>query len=427
MKKISFVHCGDLHLGCQQANPVRWQDFGKAFQQIVDYALEKQVDFCLIAGDLFHHRSVNAPTLAQALEQLARLKEAGIETIAIEGNHDKAFYLDRDSWMNFLQQQGFLKLLKPAFDSEGRLLLTPYDGEKGCVLEAKGVRFVGLGYLGATTRQRLEEIAAGFAPAEGFTVVLLHAAVDKLLGQDLAGVKREVLEKFIGKVDYFALGHLHSRQELWDLVFNPGAPECVHLDEAKEGNEKGFYHVVVEGKDKQVTFIPSRRREVLRLAVDLTGVQAPEEVAPRVLAQLGDLKIQGQPIIQVNLYGTVGFNSFALDLNALAETVRERYNCLSVEIMNNVNLPRLSSPLDFSGFDRLAIERHVLAQMLLEDKPELKGLEERWVETILQVKNGTLAGAPEGEIIATLAQLLDELSLEESASAQEEGGAAVEN
>lgn len=422
MDKVSFVHCSDLHLGCQQLHEERWHDFGKAFKQVVDYALTQQVDFCLIAGDLFHHRNVNAPTLGQALEQLARLKEGGIMTIAIEGNHDKAFYQDRDSWMNFLHKQGYLHLLKPVFDSDGKILLTPYDGEKGCVLEAKGVRFIGLGYLGATTGRRLEELAGSLEPSDRFTVVLLHGAVDKLLGQDLAGVKREVLENFKGKVDYFALGHIHSRQEVEDWIFNPGAPECVHLDEAQEGKEKGFYHVVVAGKEKQVTFVPSKPREVLRVAVDLTGVTTPEAVAPQVVERLEPLDFQGQPILQLNLYGTITFNAFAIDLNALAESLKERFNCLFVEVINNVNLPQLTSPADFSGFDRNLVQRHVLTEMVLEDKPELKGIQEPLVEAILQVKDHLLAGAETEEIISLMEKFLEELPLKETASTQEERG-----
>ena len=53
MRNFSFVHCADLHLGCQQFNlDERWEDFDK-LSQIVDYAIEHQADYLLIAGDLF--------------------------------------------------------------------------------------------------------------------------------------------------------------------------------------------------------------------------------------------------------------------------------------------------------------------------------------------------------------------------------------
>ncbi|WP_227762208.1 metallophosphoesterase family protein [Zhaonella formicivorans] len=421
MKQVSFVHCSDLHLGCQQFNEIqRWHDFGAAFAQVIDYAVAAKVDFMLIGGDLFHHRSVNAPTLAQAISGLARLKSAGIEAIAIEGNHDKAFYLERDSWMSFLNNQGYLRLLRPVFRESG-LELAPYDGGIGSVLEEKGLRIIGLGYLGATTRQRLEEIAEKIKASENFTIVMLHAAVDKLLGQDLAGVKGEVFEKFRGKVDYFALGHIHSRQELGELVFNPGAPECVHLDEAKEGNEKGFYHVTVVGKEKRVNFIPSKRRDVRRYPLDLTGLTEPGQVTAKVLQLLedSDLRDLDRPIAQINLYGAIAFNSFAIDTNDLAEKVKERFGCLLVEVLNNANLPQLDTGAEFTGFDRNLIERHVLTAMLAEDKPELKEVADQVVELMLRVKNDALAGVDETEIISAVEKLLEKLPLPEAAAGKD--------
>lgn len=423
MKRISFVHCSDLHLGCQQFNEIqRWQDFGAAFAQVVDYCLDKQVDFLLIGGDLFHQRSINAPTLAQALGHLSRLKAAGIKVFAIEGNHDKAFYLERDSWMGFLHNQGYITLLKPDF-SEGRLVITPYDGTAGALLEYQGVRIIGLGYLGAATRQRLEEAAAQIRREEAFTIVLLHAAVDKLLGQDLAGVKRDVFDNFAGAVDYFALGHIHSRQESGDLLFNPGAPEHVHLDEAREGSAKGFYHVSVTGKAKEVTFIPSNPRPVRRFVLDLQQTAEPAEVIPLVYQVLGRSDLHGlrQPLVQLVLNGTISYSAHTIDTGALSAAVKERFGCLAVEVLNNVNLPPVRTGPG-AGFDRNMIERHVLVQMVEEEKPELRDLAGQIVEVILQVKQDVLAGNHEEDIIAAVEELVGNLPVPEAAAAGEEAG-----
>jgi len=411
MRNFSFVHCADLHLGCQQFNEdERWEDFGKAFGQVVDYALANRVDYVLIAGDLFHQRSISAPTLSQAIFYLSKLKDAGIKVIAIEGNHDKAFYLDKDSWMSFLHDQGYFILLKPTLGPEG-LELNLYDGEKGSVLKEPGVRFVGLGYLGATTKQRLGELKGLLEPVDDFSVVLVHAGVDKLLGQDLAGVRGEVFEELAGLVDYFALGHIHSRQELGNLCYNPGAPECVHLGEEKSGCEKGFYHVTVRGKSKEVKFIPSKRRPVYRFSLDLSGLAEPSQVNQRVftLLKAKGWEFDPKPILQVNLYGTVHFSSYAIDVKALETELKREFNCLAVEVLNNTNLPALVGEQEALSFDRTAIERHVLGEMLELEKPELKAYLPELVELILEVKRDVLAGAEEAEIITRLEEMTEKL------------------
>ncbi|NTV90381.1 MAG: exonuclease SbcCD subunit D [Clostridiales bacterium] len=427
MSGISFIHCGDLHLGCQQFNDeTRYEDFFASFSYIIDYAIEKQAGYLLIAGDLFHHRNVNARTLGIAVRQLERLKAAGIKVIAIEGNHDKAFYVDEASWMSFLNNQGYLRLLKPVFQ-EGRLLLQPYEAGAGCILEEEGIRLIGLGYLGATTAQRLGEASLQLAEygsgAAPFTVLLLHAAVDKLMGQDMAGVGKDVFAQFEGIVDYIALGHIHSRQEQGGWIFNPGAPESVHIDEVRKNQEKGFYHVIADESGMKVEHIASRRRPVLYFDIDLTGIQLPEQAAGVVAARLdteglsdaGDLR----PIIQVNIFGKVDFNSFAIEEGTLSDMIKSRYDCLAVEVLNNVNLERNAEALSDGGFDRASVERGVIMNMIVEERPEYRAASQLLAELVLKTKSLSLADVAEDEIIDIIGQAMEGLVIEDTKEAAE--------
>jgi len=424
MGTLSFIHCSDLHLGCQQYNELqRWLDFGRAFGEIVSYAIQHKVNYFFIGGDLFHHRSINAQTLEQAIVELKRLKDAGIKVIAIEGNHDKAFYLEGQSWMNFLNSQGYLHLLKPEF-IEGKLILNPYDGVKGCVYQADGIKIYGLGYLGATTKQRLEEIAEWLEPSEDFTVVLLHAAVDKLMGQDMAGVNSKVFEKFNGVVDYFALGHIHSRQESDPCIFNPGAPESVHIDEAKNDRQKGFYHVIVHGKEKTVNFVESKRRDIYYVSIDLTGINNPEDAADKIIQEMDTLELpvrEEKPMVQIILYGEVDFHSYAIDVQGISEVIKLKYHCLIVDIVNNVNLHEAVEQNSYSGFDRVSIERNVIRKMICQERPEFKNMEDKIVDLILKIKNQAMDNVGPEEIVATIEEDMGSmlLSLTEAAVTEE--------
>ena len=105
-----FLHCADIHLGyTQYGKTERFNDFGRALFAVIDKAtgrtvpfdphIEGKVDFVILAGDLFHKRAIDALTLNQAVRALQRLRDAGIPCIAVEGNHERAYYDQTIGWM----------------------------------------------------------------------------------------------------------------------------------------------------------------------------------------------------------------------------------------------------------------------------------------------------------------------------------------
>ncbi|ADG81872.1 metallophosphoesterase family protein [Thermincola potens] len=423
MAKVSFIHASDIHLGHRQFNlEQRFRDFGLAFKQVVDTALARKVDFVLIGGDFFHKRAIDAETLRQAMELLTPLKEAGIPVVAIEGNHDKAFYQEKSSWLNLLNALGYIKLLKPVY-REGKVALAEWDREEGgCILEEQGMRIIGLGYLGATTAQRLEEIAseltfwAGDKGEKPFTVLLLHAAVDRLLGQDLGGVKKEILDSYRGQVDYIALGHIHARQEIDDWVYNPGSLENCHIDEAKEGREKGFYYVTVNGLEKKVEYIPASPRRVCILPIDITGSANPAEVREKIWQELRKAEVEklDEPILQIVLKGEIEFSSLAIDVAALTKEIREGTQSLYVEVQNHANLPAENMEgKDRSMMTRAEIERQVLKQLVGRQHPAYRHFADELVSLVIKVKEASLNGEPARELIAEIEKLACELPEED--------------
>ncbi len=154
---ISFLHISDVHLGYQQyGNPERFNDFARAFLSAVDFAVEKRADFIIICGDLFHKSAIDPKTLLQANEGFERLANAGIQVVAINGNHDKARYSDGISWLHYLSFRGHIILLSPLFLQNG-ISLDPWNGESGSYIDIDDVRIIGIPYLGAATEPVLED------------------------------------------------------------------------------------------------------------------------------------------------------------------------------------------------------------------------------------------------------------------------------
>ena len=83
------IHTGDTHIGYQQYHSAeRRQDFLDAFEQVVDDAIEMDVEAVIHAGDLFHDRRPELPDLLGTLSALRELASAEIPFLAVVGNHE---------------------------------------------------------------------------------------------------------------------------------------------------------------------------------------------------------------------------------------------------------------------------------------------------------------------------------------------------
>ncbi len=92
-----FIHAADLHLdapfkglsGYEGAPVERMQNSTRlAFENLVQLALDEQVDFLVIAGDLFDGRWTNIQTGLWTANQFRRLETRNIPVFLIRGNHD---------------------------------------------------------------------------------------------------------------------------------------------------------------------------------------------------------------------------------------------------------------------------------------------------------------------------------------------------
>src|ERR1700687_4638046 len=162
--RASFIHIADTHLGYEQYGVrERFNDFSRAFWDIVDDALYREADFLVIAGDLFHKRAIDALTLIHAIEGLKKLKAKGIPVIAIEGNHDRSYYREGISWLQFLCHERYLKLLAPIM-RDGAPVLTTWQQEdmRGSHVDVMDgrLRIYGLPWQGASTVKSMEGLAS---------------------------------------------------------------------------------------------------------------------------------------------------------------------------------------------------------------------------------------------------------------------------
>lgn len=84
-----LLHTSDTHLGYHQYHlRQRADDFATAFTQVVDDAIDREVDAVIHSGDIFHDSNPRIGPLLQAITQLRRLQAADIPFLTVIGNHD---------------------------------------------------------------------------------------------------------------------------------------------------------------------------------------------------------------------------------------------------------------------------------------------------------------------------------------------------
>jgi DNA repair exonuclease SbcCD nuclease subunit len=335
---MKLFHVADIHLGRRRLDGrLPDQDFAEAFGYVAGKAIEEKADAFLIAGDLFDRPQVEPPHLRQAQRVLARLKQAGIPVIAIEGNHDKSSVnSEAPTWLQYLAEDELLILLQTRFDKSGPLL-TQWEGAKkgGAWFDLDGVRFVGAGYLGAATPHKVREIAARL-DRERAHVLLLHAGPDYFVGEG-GGFSEVDLQALREKICYLALGHIHKPmlEEGWRC--NPGSPENCDLREADYGEPRGYAVLDIEParRDKPATLEirGNPRRKCHRLTLDCTdfGNKLKRGAEALVDATVDLIKAEGAgaaAIIELRLCGMLNLDRIALDqMAACAEIQRATGVC----------------------------------------------------------------------------------------------------
>ena len=414
-----FLHLADCHLGKWQYNHrERYNDFGRAFFHILDEAIRQQVDFVILAGDLFEKRSIDALTLNQAIRGLEKLKARNIPCLAIEGNHERVFYSEQVGWLKFLALQDLLILLDAPF-VDGIAQVSPYTNRNGSYFTPMpGLRVHGLRYVGAGTATAIEGYAKALEqqPKEGieYTIFMAHAGVEGVL-PDQGGLSHRQWSVLRPHVDYLALGHIHKPYSFDHWIYNPGSPESCSVTEAL-WEERGYFLVNVDtacpeeaNLKHNATLHANPRRTFHRFTLKTDLLQSPaelydhcQEFLQRKARDLGvrQLSSTQRPVVELQLSGVLPFERNALDLEALEKLVEETFSPLVGLVKNFTRSPELvveGSEL----LSRAELERKVLID-LLERDVRYRPQSEQWAGLTLTLKQLALNGADPNAILTEL-------------------------
>lgn len=410
---MRFIHAADIHLGYQQYGfKDRFNDFSEVFLYIVDQALEQEVDFMLLAGDLFHKRTVAPLAMRVAIEGLKRLKEAEIPVLSVEGNHEAAYYRDQYSWMEFLDAMDYVYLLNPRFE-KGDAILSPHSDAGGAYVDLpEGIRVYGLKYYGASTGKAVQSFAESLSELEtdrvSYSILMMHAGLEGQLAHT-GRLKLDHIAPLKEQIDYLALGHIHKPYTVGGWLYNPGSPETCGMDEVA-WPERGYYLVEIDSGDNprhNAELLTPPRRPFHRLRLEVDALTTPNKVydAVRRLIRRENKKVQSEPapVVELMLAGVLPFNRYELELDYVRGLLEEAWSPLTARVQSKITPADFDVDLDIDS-SRPVLEINVLRELFERDN-RFREHAEAWAEGAVDLKRMVLEDADPRAVVEHLQEL----------------------
>lgn len=229
--ELKFIHTADIHLGRPLSfagNPSQelLDIFNKAgemaLKNLVDKSIKYEVDFIIIAGDLYDLEARSVKSSRFFLEQCRRLKKENIPVYIISGNHDPAGKkrepFEMPDNVHFFSSE----TAETKFFSKNNL---------------KAARIIGQSY-----REKFESrsmYSYYTAPDKAIlNIGVIHTGLDKESKRYVPLSKSDLLSK--SEIHYWALGHIHQNIEVntdSPAIYYPGTIQGRDINEiGKKGS-----------------------------------------------------------------------------------------------------------------------------------------------------------------------------------------------
>jgi DNA repair protein SbcD/Mre11 len=324
---FTFIHAADLHLdsplvGLADKSEALAAAFRRAsrraFDNLVEAALEERVGFVVIAGDLFDGDWRNYETGLVFARGMGRLHRAGIPVLKARGNHDAECVFTK-------------KLELPPN-------VTVFGSRKAesVELEELGVVLHGRSFA---ARSCSDNLAAGYPPAHDgrVNIGVLHTSLGGYEGHEPYAPCS--MNDLIGRgYQYWALGHVHAASRVasdpcW-IVY----PGCLQGRSVRECGPKGAVRVTVRGGG--VAKVEDLVLDAARWATVTVGLDGAESMA-EALARVREAvqpeadRAGGRPLaVRVHLAGVTPMHSrLALDREALTAEIRGAVLAIDADVM----------------------------------------------------------------------------------------------
>ena len=285
MTTVTFIHAADLHLGAPfkglRSIAPAWADvllqaIPEAFRSVIEIAIKEQVDFVVLAGDIFDNSHPSYADFSLFLSGLKQLQESGIPVYFVTGNHDP--YISWDNSFAVLPENvHLLGVTKPEFACYKK------DGKPLALIGGRGYY--------TQSFPRTEDISEGISRETAaselgvsapFMIGILHTGLDIDLTRSPVNPKT-LLKR---DVDYWACGHVHQ-PKMFPSKDDPriGYSGCPQGRDMKEEGEHGVFKVTLSSNaSTQIEFIPTAKVAWQHLKLDVSDAVTITDIHEKIIA-----------------------------------------------------------------------------------------------------------------------------------------------
>lgn len=275
-KTISFIHAADLHLdspfrGLTTIPEYIFQEVRDstfhAFDQLVDVAITKQVDFVLLVGDLFDNDKQSLKAQVYLRKGFQRLQQADIQVYLSYGNHD--YVLGNPYRLAFPENVH-------VFPHETVTHLTYKKNNEELA------NIYGFSYHHRAVRQNKAEEYQMTREQIPYHIATLHGAIHG--NQDHDPYAPFTLQQLqTTSFDYWALGHIHTRTVLSTNppIIYSGNTQGRHRNET---GDKGCYYVKMTPTDTHFEFTSLQSIAFIQMDLDMSDCQTLDDIEETLMS-----------------------------------------------------------------------------------------------------------------------------------------------
>ena len=261
---MKFVHIADMHfdmpftvLSKNGLAEERRLDQRNAFNKMINYIKENNIEYLFIAGDLYENEYVRKSTIEYINKCFKEIPNTKI--YITPGNHDPYLvnsYYNRYEW------------------SENVHIFTNLDN-----IQDKNINIYGYGFTDFYSKKI--ELPKNIDNSK-INIFVLHADLDGSSKE--VGDYNPILESEIKNIgfDYIALGHIHKTNfEQNRNVLYPGSMMSGGFDElGKHGMIVG--DINEQSKKLSIEFIGLDNKEFVEINMDISSISSKEELVERI-------------------------------------------------------------------------------------------------------------------------------------------------
>lgn len=318
MKEISFIHAADLHLdspflGLSHVPDIILNDIQdstfNALERLIKVAIQKEVDFILLVGDLFDNEKQSLRAQIRLREAFKQLEAHHIQVYLSYGNHDcvsgNIHPVTFPDNVHIFQEETVSSF---TYRRNDQALATIYgfSYEGRAVLDNKAKEF---------------KVIDSHTP---FHIATLHGSIKSNTDHDVYA-PFYLSDLANNDFDYWALGHIHQKNILKEepLIVYPGNSQGRHR---KEEGERGCYYVTLSEEDSNLSFIPLQAIQFKSVAIQATNCLDIYDLEEKINSSIQSLSNIDVPILINVTLNSNESNIFTWEANKLLEELIETIN-----------------------------------------------------------------------------------------------------